>query len=660
MIALISSIVLVAGVVAQQASPPGVVPQLMPSSNELAGNFLWQQSGFKSPVACAISSTGIVAVADAAGELVGLRGIDGAISWRTRECDGGAIIAPAGVAARADGSFLMTDSRRRRMDAFSTSGEWKGRFAEATPISTPGAIAVGRGGQPEAERVAVIDEATREVILLDGKGNELLRLEGGDLKASDGAPIRPTGIAFAGPDLLALAVPDLYRVFLVDCSNERAGGVITGSFGGRGPFPGFFNSPVGIAASGNWIFVADEFNHRVARHDPAGKGQLAYGQHAVLPRAGEGAVHYPVAVAVTESLAVVCEPFERRVQAYAPSHAAEPADLRLVLPKLEGVQSHFAGASACSGQRLFLHDPESRSVIVFDLSKGQPIHVTTLGSAGPKPHEFGSVDAMVALDGGLRLLVADNANHRLALWELTPPPKEVAFEAFMGKLVKTRPYERLGLPGGAGIVGLARTPQGTILALSDSGPTLVEFDPALRTTTAKPLPMPDTVARATALAVDSEGTLAVLVDSPAAIATFRSTDDRWAPQSMLPLNEVRWARAIAAASPDTWIVIDEWGDAMVEVAQGVASKGLGRTGIGDSEFWLPSAVVVGPEGERYIVDSGNHRAQRFDKNGQWEMTFSLGRAYTKQRSSEEIMRVRRRPNVIPPAVPTAPATGGES
>ena len=625
------------------AAQSPAVQQMLPSSSELAGKYLWQRGNFTAPVACAISSKGIVAVADQAGELVGLNAADGTLAWRASQADAVAMVAPSGVAARADGSFLLTDARRGRVDHFGADGVWIARFAPEIQIPEPVAIAVGVGGSPESERVAIIDDSSGAIVICDGQGKAVMRVAPGILQTSTGRPVEPAGVAFASPGHLAVVSARESRVFLLDCTDEHGSPRVEGSWGGRGAFPGFFNWPLGIAAHGDWLFVADEFNHRIARHDRAGKGQLAYGQHAVLPRAGEGRVHYPVAVAVTAGVAVVCEPFERRVQAYIPSHAAEPADLRLVLPKLEGVQSHFGTAATAAGQRLFLQDPESRSIVVFDLSKGQPIHVTSLGGAGIKGHEFGSIDAMVALDDGLRLLVADNANRRLALWQLTPPPKDLIFEPYMAKLVKTRPYDRLDLPDGADIVGLARTPSGAVLALSDSRTTLIELDPSLRSVTTKPLSLPGTSAKCTGIAVDSEGTLAVLTDSPASVATFRSAQDRWAQQSMRPLDGVKRARAIAAAAPGTWIVVDEWGDGAVLVTPEGESTRIGTTGVGDGEFWLPASVAVGPSGERYIVDSGNHRAQCFDAKGEWTMTFSLGRTYTRARTSEEIMRVRKRP-----------------
>ena len=624
----------------------------------------------RAPVGCAIAPSGTVAVADAAGEVIGLSASDGRVLWRTSTVGGEAMASPSAVAFMGDGSFLVADSRRGRLDRFSQAGEWIGPFAPEAAVGLPTAIATGEWGTPATGIAAVIDASTGAIIVLSTLGVELARIDTATHAAGAATALAPSGLAFIGHGLLAVTARTQSKVIILDLGDGsgKARPRVVGSWGGRGAFPGFFNSPQGLASAGGWIFVADQFNHRVARHDAAGKGQLAYGQHAVQPRGGEGAVHYPVAVAVAASvsmgaksgpLAVVCEPFERRVQAYSVELGPEPADLRLVLPKLEGVQSHFGAAASRDGQRLFLQDPESCSVVVFDLSRGQPIHVTSIGSSGTKPHEFGSIDAMLALDGGLRLLVADGVNRRLALWQLTEPPKDLIFEPFMAKLVKTRPYDRLGLPEGASIVGLTHAPTGEILALSESGPTVVTLDESLRTASTAPLPLPDTLARPSAIAADSSGTVAVLIDDPAAVATFTRTAAGWTPAGVRPLMGVLRARAIAAAGDGRWLVVDDWGDAVIELLSDGSQRLVGSRGVADGEFWLPSALAVGPGGDVYVVDSGNHRAQRFDPKLVWEMTFSLGRTYTRARTADDVLRVRtRKPAPPPPAAP--PAQGGPS
>lgn len=630
------------------------VPALLPSSAEIAGSYRWQSGGFIAPVSCAISKDGVVAVADAGGALVALDSNDGSVRWKLSEFDGGPMLEPAGVTSRADGSFLVTDMRRRRVDHVSASGEWIGRFASQVALSEPSAIACS------TSKVAMLDGATGEIAICDNAGAEISRILADSVKSPDGRRLEIAALAFIDDTHLALAAGSQNAVAIVRLDPGSAPRVEK-VFGGRGPFPGFFNQPVGIAAASGWLFVADQFNHRVARHTLDGKGQLAYGQHAVLPRAGEGAVHYPVAIAVSpDALAVVCEPFERRVQAYTPNFGAEPVDMRLVLPKLEGIQSHFGASATRAGQRLFLHDPESASVIVFDLSKGQPVHVSTLGAPGAKGHEFGQIDALLALDNGTRLLVADSGNRRLALWELTPPPKEIIFEPFMGRLVKTRPYDRLPLAPRATIASLALDTDGSILALDADGPALVRLDRSLRSATREALVAPDTTARAVSIASAIDGELGVLFDRPASLVTFArgAAEGAWSLKGSRPIASCNNARALAALGDGAWAVVDEWGDQVLALSSDLSERRLSQRGVADGECWLPSALAIGDGGAIYLVDTGNHRGQRFDGTGKWEMTFSLGRTYTRARSSDEVLRVKRQPAAAPQT--PAPAAGGPS
>jgi len=637
---IFNPVVVVAALIAQQ----------VPSSSELAGSFLWQTGGLESPVACAISSSGTIAVADASGEIVGLAATDGSVLWRTRTAGDEKLSSPSGIAALADGSFLVSDSRRRRIEHFSAAGAWIGPFATAVALRSPAHIAVSAGA--EKARIAIVDEGTNEIVLCSHAGEEIRRITSAQLVLPDGSLAAPSGIAFVGADRLAVSASEQNRIFLLDISSDTAAPTVLHSWGARGPFPGLFNHPRGMASDGHWIFVADQFNHRVTRQDKTGKGQLAYGQHAVRPRDGAGAVHYPVAIAigaaikrgdVTGPLAIVCEPFERRVQAFVPGLDAEPADIRLVLPKLESVQSHFGSSVARDGMRLFLHDPESCTVVVFDLSKGQPLHVSNLGSTGSKPHEIGRVDALLAINDGTRLLIADGINRRLALWELTAPPKEIIFEPFMAKLVKTRSYDRLDLPAGAIITGLTRAIDGKILALSSSGPCIVTLDVSLRSAQTLPIAAPDTTALATAIASAVDGTVGVTFDRPAMLCQYRFEGNAWRTAGCRGLKDVIFASALIAAK-DEWMILDTWSDSLVRYGTDGSVRRIGGRGVADGQMWLPGAATVGADGEIYLVDSGNHRAQRFSAAGEWQMTFSLGRAYTRARTADEVLRIRKKPD----------------
>ena len=280
--------------------------------------------------------------------------------------------------------------------------------------------------------------------------------------------------------------------------------------------------------------------------------------------------------------------------------------------------------------------------MVFDLSRGQPLHVTNIASAGVKPHEIGQVDALLALNNGTRLLVADGINRRLALWELTPPPKEIIFEPFMAKLVKTRSYDRLNLPADARITGLARASDGSILALCNDGPCIVTLDSSLRTATTAPVAAPDTTARAQSIAVATDGTVGVVFDRPAMLCQFKWEQIAWRTAECKLLGDVSFASGLIAAPNNEWVVVDSWGDSVASFASDGSVRRIGSRGVADAQFWLPGAAVFGASGELYVVDGGNHRAQRFGADGEWQMTFSLGRSYTRARTADEVLKIRKK------------------
>jgi DNA-binding beta-propeller fold protein YncE len=53
---------------------------------------------------------------------------------------------------------------------------------------------------------------------------------------------------------------------------------------------------------------------------------------------------------------------------------------------------------------------------------------------------------------------------------------------------------------------------------------------------------------------------------------------------------------------------------------------LGKRGSGPGEFNLPRDVTIAPDGTIYVIDGGNFRVQKFDKNGKFLTTFgTIGR-----------------------------------
>jgi len=640
--------------------------QAVPSSAALAGTPAWEAVVVESPVACAIDPAGQVVVADSSGEVVSLSARDGSVRWRVAAAGDEALIEPAGIAVEAGGTLLVSDARARRIFRLAKDGTRVGVLEAQSPIAIPGVVAVDPSPSGGG-RIAIVDRADGGVHIVLPSGQSFGRLPA-ELFNVDGAVCVPTAVAFRPNGELIVSAAEQDRVFVIDLGTGADNAHRTASWGGRGPFPGLFRGPSGVAAAGEWVFTADTFNHRICRQDAKGQGRLAYGQHAIRPRDGNGAVHYPRAVSVTESvqrgdstgpLAVVCEPFERRVQAFVPGFGSEPADMRLELPNLDGVQSHFGGAAALGGDRLALHDPESGTVVIFDMLGGTPRHVSNMSASGAKPHETGRIDALWMDDRGRRVLLADGGLRRLALWELTERPKEIIFEPFMAKLVKTRPYDRLETGPNCMVVALARGVGGEVLALAQPGPHLVRLDPSLRTVESLPIALPDTTAQPTGLAVGSDGRVAVLLDRPAMLCFFERTEKAWQPRGVLPLKELRDARSVASLEGGEWLVTDSAGDQVVWIGSGGIIRRVGTRGVADGQLWLPSAAVGDSQGRAIVVDSGNHRAQRFGAAGEWEMTFSLGRTYTRARSADEVLKVKRRTPSPTSAAPLPQGKGGE-
>ena len=632
---------------------PSVPPN---SSNVLAGTFAWERDGFVEPVACASTGDGRFVVVDACGLVHAISAADGQLQWSVDRGAGGPFARPASVAAYGDGAVLVTDPARGVIAMLSSVdgadlGEWPAegdhrRAWEAAAI-VPGAVA-SAPGPSDVPRVVVADaNAPGRVMACDGDAVRIMPL-----------PFVATGAAIARDGSIMLSDRDGHRVMrigpdLPSGTGEQPEQVV---WGGRGPYPGLLNSPRGLCAAGPWILLADEHNHRIVRCDTSGAGKLAYGQHAVRPRAGGGKVHYPVAVAhdAESGLALICEPFERRVQAYRVNLDPEPADVRVVLPSLEGVQSHFGSGADADGQRLVMQDPESASVVVFDLSLDAPAHVSTLGMAGTKPHEFVRIGSLAVSGGGALVCVADEGARRVALWSLGPREDALRFNPFAGRLVATRSYESLGLAAHEGLADAIAADGGFLLLVGGAvqgtdSPRAVHVSHLLASHEQRALPSPgDGRWMPRAIALDAR-------TARAAWIAGRAGAPVGAPMRWVLVGE--GVQELDAQDPvdlcitpqGRALVIDRLGDRVIDVAirdeparggDGAAppasAPAWGGRGAADGKLWLPVGILHHAD-TVYVVDGGNHRGQAFGTDGTWRSTFGLGRSYTRPRSEEEVL-----------------------
>ena len=406
------------------------------------------------------------------------------------------------------------------------------------------------------------------------------------------------------------------------------------SIGDRGAFPGLFNTPVDLAVNGEHLFVADKLNHRVSVHRLADAAFLyQWGMHAVIPREGEGRIHYPEGIAITPDgeQAFVLESFERRYQVFERVAEGE-SPTGSVLPQIKGVQSHFGSDVGADGDLLAMWDPESSSAVVFDLTFGIPIHVTTFSRGGDGPANFGRIQAVGVDAGRQEIFFLDRGLRRISKWRLARD-REAALkmDPFMGRFIRSWSESLLGTR----VAAKGGDPQldlrdlvirdGILNLLDAAGPSIITTDNQLQVSSVYALPegtMPAQIAvRAGGgwlVSEPSQGRVLV-IDAAGAIerTIISSTFGVVRPFGVAALPDGRIA--ISGRHSDLFVVID--GDDQVQ-ARG------GERGSWDGALWMPAGLEFLPDGGLVVLDQGNHRAQVFNPDtGAWRISFSLGQGH---------------------------------
>lgn len=556
---------------------------------------------------------------------------------------------PTALTYTADGRLtILSPSRIAVFDP--TGVPW--RVVTGLDLGEPTAAAWRSGPAGATSDELWIADRTGRVIVCDAALAIVRRI----LPSKTLALKRPSGIAIAPDGSVFVADEDADAIIHLDPTGSELA-----RFGERGSFPGLFNAPRGLAVQGDCLYVADELNHRITIHSFDGKFRSFWGMHAVVPREGEGKIHYPGAIAIAPdgSQAIVAEPIERRVQRFTPSDPN--AAMNAPMPSREGVQSHFGGAVACDGELLVLEEPESSSVFLFDLRDPTPIHVTTFGGSGVGPDKFGRIVALAVDATTQRAIIADLGAGRLSEFHLardrTQPLK---IDPFMATLVRSwdlgawSERARAIAPATAGASGAAAEsslgsatlePVGFATQSKEAGGgrwTIERRSGALIALDAELAPtrvlltglhgvhglaaMPD---GAFVTTVADRGEVVVIAADGSVRSRFRGPNDA-------PFK--RPNGVMVAADGSIWVTDGARDEVVVLAADGTLLRRIGARGASDAELWMPDGLApftgaTGAEtGARVVVvDRGNHRAQIFRSDGSWLMTFGLGRAYTRPR-----------------------------
>lgn len=501
-------------------------------------------------------------------------------------------------------------------------------------------IAVGLSG----DSAAILRQDGSVIVFEPGAGEERWR--------RDGAYPGALGIAVLPDGGVWIADTDRHRLVRLDPSGTPARAV-----GDRGAFPGLFSTPVDLAIAGDRLFVADMLNHRISVHDLADAAFLdQWGMHAVVPREGDGRIHYPegVAVAADGTRAVVLEPFERRCQIFGAVPEGE-APSGSTLPEKRGIESHFGTDIAADGSYLAMWEPESATAVAFDLRYGIPIHVAAFGHGGPAPVGFGRLVA-TGVDGEHgEIWLVDGGHRRLHRWMLrSDRPDELIHDPFMGRFARGWSFEdlasRIAAVSGTPVRGVRPVDlvvvEGMLHLLDAAGPAIVLADRTLGVDRVVPLPAE---LRPDQLAVRGDGGWLVVDGDRRRLVGIGpdGTVDR-----DLDLGALGLVHPFGVVEAAGLVVISDRGtDRLVSIDDaGTIVATAGETGAWDAALWRPAglAVIPWPDGGTVVavVDQGNHRAQGFDPTtGEWKVTFSLGQGH-------DVVRLKREdfePTAGPPA-----------
>ncbi len=508
-------------------------------------------------------------------------------------------------------------------------------------------------------RIAVADAALRQVLVFD-----LAAPANAVVARADG--VAPAGVAFDADGRLWWTDAATHRVHRWVTTQPGPGD----AFGERGAFPGQFTEPTGITCRDGCVYVCDHLNHRIAVLDQS-TGRMAgwWGMHAVIPRQGKGRIHYPDALAFTPdgARALVCEGFEDRVQILAPGGPA-PIDDGLSVPR-DAVSSHFGPDASALGPIMAMTEPETGSVMIFNLLGATPApgHIATFGGSAALPGHYPSLSSVCVLPGE-RVAVVDRVNVRLEIVTASPDrSKPVAFDPFLPRLVRSTDLVAMvrSVGGKPPLVEDLAWNGSDLLALDAANRCIWRFDrdgAPMRYSTGEPkrTDLPEGVREPVQLAA-SKGELVVADRTGGALWRGRE-DGSWARITELGHGDasVKLVRpfGVAIADDGSLAVTDEATDGLHVVRWG---PGQGTTlvsstaarGILDQEFWLPQGVTALRDGV-LVVDRGNHRFQAFGTDGAWRFTGSLGKFYTRKRTQV-------RQNELPAVAPAPkPPTGDDS
>ena len=517
---------------------------------------------------------------------------------------------PAGIDTDGHGTIIVADAGNHRIKFLDENGRTQDVVVDwdDIPFRNPQDVAISQNW------IAVADTGNDRVCVRS-------RSEAKGWCVDPSVSLRsPQGIDVDDDGAVCIADTGNHRILIFNPD-----GSLRTEYGDWGRFPGMFAEPTGIEFHGELVYVADRLNHRIQVLTRDGEPVTWWGMHAVVPRQGEGHIHYPsdITVSADGQRAVVSEPFERRVQFFKPGPPSRPEPSKTRAPR--GLQSHFGHQVETGGRGLVTWEPEVRSLAVFVTDREIPIHVTTFGTPGTGPGRIGDIADLSWNETTGALSVIDRGNDTIQRWRITLPPLEaLRYDPDAAVLLDSSPMPHVQLNRLLNPASAVQDDSGTLHVIDESLDLVVtlkdkdiqtwnlELDPVAIGTDGKTIAIADGRTGRIHL-YDLEGNAGTIMGP--------------APGLMHP-----WPGGVAILDDGSVVVSDTAADRIDHFsANGEHLHTFSSSGGEHGQTWMPGEIAQDASGRIIVLDHGNHRMLGFEPGNDWVLTFGLGRAMTPER-----------------------------
>lgn len=597
-------------------------PNWIPATFQF-GAYGTEKGKFVEPRAVAVGRENRVYVADTGNHRIQVFSIEGKLvgGWGGPGSEASQFLFPSGIAVSSAGEVFVADTGNHRIQVFDGQGMYLREIGRPgvgpEEFSAPAALAATK----TQLLVAEADQARVQVFTLAG---QFVRTIGGLRRA--------TGVAGDDQGNVFVADGGAHRIARVDAKGETAA-----QWGQWGTPPALLASPAGLAWFDGRLFVADAANHRIQVFDRNGAYLYQWGRHPAFAHEGNGRLHGPWSIAVSPSggYAVLCEPLEHRVQVFAIGAARAPRTFT-DLPWWDALHARFHVAPKFTepkGTRptalTARLDPETHSVLFFDVEPRVPVFVGRIGIYGTRLGEFGDPAGLAADPSTGRFYVSERSNRRVQLLDLPRDPKTGTGFTAVPRAVAAWDLEPLLAGAGDGILpqrcspgGIAVDADGRVYVVDEGNSAVLVFDRQMKLV--RTILAPDRPSRFVDVAVAPGGKAVYVLDRFASKVRVFDAGGKalasWGTRAELPL-----PAGIAAGADGSLFVTDAGTHQILKFdPTGKLLLKWGSFGREASQFYSPRGISV-VKADRVVVDDpGNHRGHVFTSTGEVVELFHMG------------------------------------